>query len=702
MKKLAILAALAAIIAAYFVLDLGQYLTLAGIKAGVAEWEAFYAAHPAAVIAGFFAVYVAVTAASLPGAALMTLAAGALFGVMTGTIIVSFASTRGATLAFLSSRYVLRDSIEARFGERLKAINAGVERDGAFYLFTLRMIPAFPFFVVNLVMGLTRIRTSTYMWVSQAGMLLGTVVYVNAGTQLARIESLSGIASPGVLGSFVLLGIAPWLARLVIGALQRRKAYSGFKRPRKFDRNMVVIGAGAAGLVSAYIAATVKAKVTLVEAKDMGGDCLNTGCVPSTALLAAGKAAQAMRSGAAFGIAPVEPTIDFAAVKDHVTGIIASIAPHDSQERFEGLGVTVLRDYARFTSPREVQAGQTLIRARRFVIATGSHAAIPPIPGIEDVPYLTNETIFALRDRPDHLLILGGGPIGMEMAQAHRRLGCRVTVIEAVRALGRDDPDCAAVVLASLHAEGVEIIEGQAVVRLRRLPEGIEAVLADGLVLTGSHLLIAAGRKPAIERLNLEAGGITHSRTGITVGANLRSVSNRRVYAMGDVAGGLQFTHVAAAHAGVLIRQILLGLPAKAASSAPWVTYTEPELAQVGLSEAEARAAHGDHVTVLRAEFGGNDRAIAERKGKGLVKVMVVKGRPVGASIVGPQAGELIGFWALAIATRVKLGTLAGLVLPYPTLGETAKRASGAYFSAKLFDNPALKRVVRLVQRFVP
>lgn len=466
--------------------------------------------------------------------------------------------------------------------------------------------------------------------------------------------------------------------------------------------DLCVIGAGSGGLSLAAGAVQMGARVVMIEGGEMGGDCLNTGCVPSKALLAAGKAAQAMRSGAAFGIAPVEPAIDFAAVKDRVTGIIASIAPHDSQERFEGLGVTVLRDYARFTSPREVQAGQTLIRARRFVIATGSHAAIPPIPGIEDVPYLTNETIFALRDRPDHLLILGGGPIGMEMAQAHRRLGCRVTVIEAVRALGRDDPDCAAVVLASLHAEGVELIEGQAVVRLRRVAEGIEAVLADGLVLTGSHLLVAAGRKPAIERLNLEAGGITHSRTGITVGANLRSVSNRRVYAMGDVAGGLQFTHVAAAHAGVLIRQILLGLPAKAAPSAPWVTYTEPELAQVGLTEAEARAAHGDRLTVLRAEFGGNDRAIAERKGKGLVKVMVVKGRPVGASIVGPQAGELIGFWALAIAARVKLGTLAGLVLPYPTLGETAKRASGAYFSAKLFDNPALKRVVRLVQRFVP
>ncbi|MBM3614191.1 MAG: dihydrolipoamide dehydrogenase, partial [Alphaproteobacteria bacterium] len=330
--------------------------------------------------------------------------------------------------------------------------------------------------------------------------------------------------------------------------------------------DLCVIGAGSGGLSLAAGAVQMGARVVLIEGAEMGGDCLNTGCVPSKALLAAGKAAEAMRSGAAFGITPVEPTIDFAAVKDHVAGIIAAIAPHDSQERFEGLGVTVLRDWARFISPREVKAGETIVRARRFVIATGSHAAIPPVPGVEEVPYLTNETIVALRDRPDHLLILGGGPIGMEMAQAHRRLGCRVTVIEAARALGRDDPDCAAVLLAALRAEGVEIIEGQGVVRLRRVPQGVEAVLADGQVLTGSHLMVAAGRKPAIERLNLEAGGIAHSRSGVTVGANLRSTTNRRVYAMGDVAGGLQFTHVAAAHAGVLIRQILLGLPAKAAS----------------------------------------------------------------------------------------------------------------------------------------
>jgi pyruvate/2-oxoglutarate dehydrogenase complex dihydrolipoamide dehydrogenase (E3) component len=466
--------------------------------------------------------------------------------------------------------------------------------------------------------------------------------------------------------------------------------------------DICIIGAGSGGLSLAAGAAQMGAKVVLIEGAEMGGDCLNSGCVPSKALLGAAKAAHAMRSGAAFGITPVEPEIGFGAVKDHVASVIAKIAPHDSQERFEGLGVTVIRGWARFVSPREVEAAGQTIRARRFVIATGSRAAIPPIPGIEDVGYLTNETIFALREKPSHLLILGGGPIGMEMAQAHRRLGCAVTVIEGAKALGRDDPETSALVLACLQAEGVTLREGQSVVRLRKIANQIEAVLADGSVLTGSHLLVAAGRQVSVDRLNLDVAGVAHTKRGVTVGPNLRSTTNRRVYAMGDAAGGLQFTHLAGAHAGVLIRQLLLGLPAKAPSLVPWVTYTEPELAQVGLTEAEARVAHGDAVTVLKTEFGANDRALAEGKGKGLVKVMVVKGRPVGVSIAGPSAGELIGFWVLAISARLKLSAVAATVLPYPTLGETAKRAAGAYFSPKLFDNPLVKRVVRFVQSVIP
>ncbi|MFZ1480079.1 MAG: FAD-dependent oxidoreductase [Paracoccaceae bacterium] len=468
------------------------------------------------------------------------------------------------------------------------------------------------------------------------------------------------------------------------------------------DTDICVIGAGSGGLSVAAGAVQMGARVVLIEGAEMGGDCLNTGCVPSKALIAAANAAQALRAGFA-GVPRREPSVDFAAVKDHVQAVIDEIAPVDSQQRFEGLGCTVLRAWAKFTGPREVQAGDSTVHARRFVIATGSRAFVPPIQGVDKVPFFTNETIFALRDRPAHLLVIGGGPIGMEMAQAHRRLGCKVTVIEGAQALGREDPEMAAVVLDALRAEGIEIREGQGVVRLAGTEGAVEVTLADGTSVTGSHLLMAVGRQAHLDGLGLEAAGVDHDRKGVTVDARLRSVSNRRVFAIGDVAGGLQFTHVAAYHAGIVIRQAVLGLPAKATMRAmPRATYTAPELAQVGLTEAEAREAHGDAVQVVRAEFAHNDRAIAGRQGKGLVKVMVVKGRPVGVGIVGAQAGELIGLWALAISAKLKMSAIAGMVAPYPTLGEVSKRAAGAYFSPKLFDNPVLKRVVWFVQRVLP
>jgi pyruvate/2-oxoglutarate dehydrogenase complex dihydrolipoamide dehydrogenase (E3) component len=463
--------------------------------------------------------------------------------------------------------------------------------------------------------------------------------------------------------------------------------------------DLCIIGAGSGGLSLAAGAVQMGARVVLIEGGKMGGDCLNYGCVPSKALLAAAKTAEAMRRGAA-GVAGVEPQIDFAAVKAQVASVIEGIAPVDSQERFEGLGVHVIRAFARFTSPREVEAGGKIIRARRFVIATGSHPMIPDTPGLSEVPYLTNETIFAQTTRPEHLMILGAGPIAVEMAQAHRRLGCRVTVIARSRVMGRDDPEAVAVVVAALRAEGVEIREGHDATRFRVVPEGVEAVLANGETLTASHLLVAAGRQTVTAGLNLEAAGVEYSARGITVGPNLRS-SNRRVYAMGDVAGGLQFTHVAGAHAGVLIRQILLALPAKAATVVPWVTYSDPELAQIGLTEAEARKAHPE-VTVLRQDFQHNDRALTEARPAGFLKLMLVKGRPIGVTIVGPEAGELIGLWALALSARLKVSTVAGMIAPYPTRGEISKRAAGAYFSPKLFDNPRLKRLVQLVQRWLP
>lgn len=469
------------------------------------------------------------------------------------------------------------------------------------------------------------------------------------------------------------------------------------------DTDICIIGAGSGGLSVAAGAAQMGARVVLIEGAEMGGDCLNHGCVPSKALLAAAKHAHAMTDGARFGVAPVVPQVDFATVKDHVARTIAAIAPMDSQERFEGFGARVIRDWARFVAPDRIEAGGEVIRARRFVIATGSHPAIPPVPGIEAVPYLTNETVFALREAPAHLLILGGGPIGIEMAQAHQRLGVPVTVIEGARALGREDPELAAIALAALRAEGVEIIENAPVAQVAGQAGAITLTLQDGRRLQGSHLLVAAGRKVALDRLNLAEAGVTADARGVSVGADLRSVSNRRVYAIGDAAGGAQFTHLAGYHAGIVIRSALLGLPAKARTDhIPRVTFCDPELAQIGLTEAEARALHSDRVQVLRWSFEHNDRAQSESRTEGLVKVVAVKGRPVGAGICGPQAGELIAPWALALSAKLRLSDMAGMVLPYPTLAEVSKRAAGAYFSPKLFDNPWLKRGVRLVQRFLP
>ena len=470
----------------------------------------------------------------------------------------------------------------------------------------------------------------------------------------------------------------------------------------RIKTDICIIGAGSGGLSVAAGAVQMGASVVLIEGHKMGGDCLNYGCVPSKALIASAKHAHLPTEGEAYGIEAVDPGVDYAAAKDHVQDVIATIAPVDSVERFTGLGVNVIRDYGRFISPTEVQAGDTIVTARRFVIATGSGPLVPPIDGLGDVPHHTNETIFDLREKPDHLLIIGGGPIGMEMAQAHVRLGSRVTVIDGAKAMGKDDPEMAAVVLQSLRDEGVEIVEEAKVTRVSGADAAITVHTEKG-DYTGSHLLVAVGRKVKVDNLGLDAGGVKHDRSGIKVGKDLRSVSNRRVYAVGDAAGGLQFTHVAGYHAGVIIRSMLFGLPSKQRTDhIPWVTYTDPELAHVGLTEAQARKAHGAALTVVRAEYAHNDRAITERKRKGEIKVMVVKGRPVGATIVGHQAGELIGLWAMALANRLKMSAIANTVLPYPTISEINKRAAGAYFSPKLFESDLVKRVVGLVQRWVP
>jgi pyruvate/2-oxoglutarate dehydrogenase complex dihydrolipoamide dehydrogenase (E3) component len=466
--------------------------------------------------------------------------------------------------------------------------------------------------------------------------------------------------------------------------------------------DLCVIGAGSGGLSVAAGAVQMGASVVLVEGHKMGGDCLNYGCVPSKSLIASARHAHAMTAGAPFGVAPVEPAIDYAAAKDHVARVIAAIAPHDSEERFEGLGVTVLRDWARFVSPRRVMVGDTAIEARRFVIATGSSPLVPPIPGLDTVRHFTNEDIFALRDKPEHLIIIGGGPIGLELGQAHRRLGSAVTIIEGAKALGREDPEMATRVLDRLRAEGIAIVEGAQAESVRPRGDGLAVHVTGGGVYEGSHLLIAVGRRVNLDRLDLDAAGVKHDKKGVTVDAGLRSVSNRRVYAIGDAAGGPQFTHLASYHAGIVIRSALFGLPAKARTDhIPRVTFTAPELAHVGLTEAEARDRHGARLEVLRFAYSENDRAQAERATDGAIKVMVAGGRPVGATILGANAGELISVWALALSAKLKIGAVASMVAPYPTLGEVSKRAAGQYYVPRLFQSDRVKRIVRFVQRWL-
>lgn len=690
MKKLLIILALAALIAAYVFFGVGDYLTVDGIKRVAGEVDGYYQRHPVQVVGLFFLTYVAVTAASLPGAAVMTLAAGALFGVLLGTVVVSFASTLGATLAFLASRYVLRDAIETRFGERLRTVNAGLERDGAFYLFTIRMIPLFPFFVVNLVMGLTRIRLWTYAWVSQVGMLLGTIVYVNAGTQLAQIDSLAGIASPAVLVSFALLGIAPWIAKAIIGWIKRRKVYSGFTRPKSFDRNLVVIGAGSAGLVSALIAATVKAKVTLVEANKMGGDCLNTGCVPSKALIKSAKVAEQMRHADRYGLKPVEPEVPFRETIERVMGAIRTIEPHDSVERYTGLGVDVVEGYGRVVDPWTVEiarkdGGVQRLTTRAIVIAAGAGPLIPSIPGLEASGYLTSDTMWdalATMDRaPARVAVLGGGPIGCELSQALARLGSQVTQVEmADRVLGREDPDVSLEAQTALESSGVNVLTAHRALRV----ETGKLIAENGgaeVEIAFDTLIVAVGRAARLSGYGLEDIGIDTAKTVVT--DEFLATKFPNIYAAGDVAGPFQFTHTASHQAWFASVNALFGQLKRFKADyrvIPAVTFLDPEIARVGLNETEAEA-QGVAYEVTRYELGGLDRAIAESETQGFVKVLTPPGKDtiLGATIVGAHAGELLAEYVLAMKHKLGLNKILGTIHSYPTLAEANKFAAGEW-----------------------
>lgn len=694
MKKIAlVLVALVAVVA-FFAFDIHHLLTLDGIKSSQAQIEQWRSDAPVIMGLAFFLLYVVVTALSLPGAVVMTLAAGAFFGLAWGLLIVSFASTIGATLAFLVARYLLRDSVQRRFGDRLKSINKGVEREGALYLFTLRLVPIFPFFVINLVMGLTSFRTVTFYWVSQLGMLAGTIVYINAGTQLAQIDSLSGILSPSLLISFALLGIFPMVAKKITDTLKKRRVYAKWQKPQKFDRNLIVIGGGAAGLVSAYIAAAVKAKVTLVEAHKMGGDCLNYGCVPSKAVIKSAKLASQLRNADNYGLEPIEPKFSFRKVMARVHAVIAAVAPHDSVERYTKLGVEVLLGVAKIVDPWTVEinlnaGGVRRLTTRAVVIAAGAQPFVPPIPGLDEVGYLTSDTLwheFAKLDQaPKKLVVLGGGPIGCELAQSFARLGASVVQVEMLpRIMIREDAEVSEIAKQFLEKDGVQVLTNHKALRCKK--EGDRKFIVveyDGgeQNIEFDALICAVGRIARLTGYGLEELGIPTERT-VVANEYLETIYPN-IFTAGDVVGPYQLTHTAAHQAWYAAVNALFGDFKKFKadySVIPWSTFIDPEVARVGLNEQEAKQ-QGIAYEVTRYGIDDLDRAIADGTAHGFIKILTIPGkdRILGVTIVGEHAGDLLAEFVLAMKHGLGLNKILGTIHTYPTLAEANKYAAGEW-----------------------
>ena len=701
----ALLALLAVVL--YRRLGLGDLLTLDSLKASRDTLTALYVDRPLFTVAAFFGLYVVATALSFPGATILTLAAGAMFGLGVGLVVVSFASSLGALLAFLAARYLLRDAVQSRFGKQLGPINEGMARDGIFYLLTLRLVPLFPFFVVNLLAGLTPIGAGRFYWVSQLGMLAGTVVFVNAGTQLAAIRQSSDVLSPMLLGSFVLLGVFPLIAKALVAALQRRKVYARWQKPARFDRNLVVIGAGAGGLVTSYIAAAVKAKVTLIEGHKMGGDCLNFGCVPSKALIRSAKLAKQLRDAKTLGLRDVTGTVDFAAVMARVQRVIHTIEPHDSVERYSALGVDVVQGQARITSPWSVEItsaeGKRTLTTRSIVIATGARPFVPPIPGLAEIGCFTSDTVWGLTELPRRLVVLGGGPIGCELAQSFARLGSTVTQVEmAPRVMLREDPEVSALVAESLRADGITLLTGHQAVRCEQV-NGVKRLIAQHgdvqVAVEFDALLCAVGRAPRVEGFGLEELGIPlTARKTIATNAHLQTLYPN-IYAVGDVAGPYQFTHTAAHQAWYAAVNALFGRFKKFKvdySVIPWATFTDPEVARVGLSETEAHE-QGIAFEVTRFELAELDRAIADDSTRGFIKVLTVPGKDkiLGATIVGVHAGDLLAEYVLAMKHGLGLNKILGTIHTYPTLAEANKYVAGEWKRGH-----APQRLLAWVQRF--
>ncbi|OZG74958.1 dihydrolipoyl dehydrogenase [Hahella sp. CCB-MM4] len=679
-KKAGLFVLVIALIGCFFIFDLGQYLSLEYFETQRGQIIAYTAANPMKAAALYFMIYVLVTGLSLPGAAVMTLIGGAIFGVFEGTILVSFASTLGATTAFLVSRLLLRDWVQNKFGESLRAVNQGIQREGSFYLFGMRLVPLFPFFVINLVMGLTPLKTRTFFWVSQLGMLPGTFVYVNAGTQLGQIESTSDILSPGLLGSFVLLGIFPFIAKRLMEFIKSRKVH--------YDRNLIVIGAGSAGLVTSYIATAVKANVTLIEKHKMGGDCLNTGCVPSKALLRSAKMAHYIDRAEEFGLKVDNSQVDFGAVMERVQSVVKQVEPHDSVERYTSLGVECIQGEATILDPFRVRVGDKVLTTRNIVIATGARPFVPPIPGVENVDYYTSDNIWDIRQKPEHLLILGGGPIGCELTQAFNRLGVKVTQVDmAPRLMPREDPDVSEIIERRFREEGIEVLVNHSAKEFRKTSDGKDFLICEhngqSKEIHFDKVLLAVGRKANTDNLGLENIDLKPNPNGTLPVNEYLQTPVPNIYAAGDVAGPYQFTHTAAHQAWYAAVNSLFGGFKKFKADyrvIPWATFTDPEVARVGLSEEEAKQ-QGIQYEVTRFGIDDLDRAIADNEAHGFIKVLTVPGKDkvLGATIVGYHAGELITEYISAMKHGIGLNKILGTIHIYPTLSETNKYAAGEW-----------------------
>ena len=703
-KKVVLIGIIALLIAAFFAFDLQQYFSLDFIKEKQQAFNAYYQENTVLTLVIFFVVYVLMAALSLPGAAIMTVLAGALFGLIPGVILVSLASTLGATLAFLVARYLFRDTLQARYADKLQVINDGVEKEGPLYLFAMRLVPLFPFFLVNILMGFTKIKTTTFAWVSQIGMLAGTAVFVYAGTQLAQIDSLSSILSPGLLIAFGLLGVFPVIAKKVMSKIRANKVLAAYDKPKQFDFNLLVIGAGSGGLVSAYIAAAVKAKVGLIERHKMGGDCLNTGCVPSKALIRTAKAVHEAQHAEKYGLKNMEPTFDFKTVMQRVHGIIKAIEPHDSIERYTELGVDVITGEAKILDPYRVEVNGKVLTTKNIIIATGASPLVPPIKGVENVDYLTSDNLWEIEEQPERLVVLGGGPIGSELAQAFNRLGTKVTMVERSETIMvREDEEVAELMQSRFVKEGIEVLAAH------NAQEFVQEAGQNYLICEHNgeekkvpfdRVLLALGRKANITGFGLEELGVEIADRGTIETDGFLATNFPNIYAVGDVAGPYQFTHTAAHQAWYASVNALFGSFIKRFRVdyrvIPWATFTDPEVARVGLNEKDAKE-KGIPYEVTTYGIDDLDRAIADSSDEGSVKILTVPGKDkiLGVTIVGKGSGDLIPEFILAMKYNLGLNKILGTIHIYPTMSESNKFAAGNWKKAH-----APEKLLTYVEKF--